>query len=151
MKLMLNGALTIGTEDGANVEIHRLVGDEHIYLFGDSSATVVERYKTGSYRPWEYSETDPRIRRAVDFITSDTLTALGDGEVLGRVRDNLLHKDYFMTFPDFEGYLSTRARAWADYSDRRAWGRKMLKNIAMAGYFSSHRTILEYNRDIWQV
>ncbi len=151
MKLMLNGAVTIGTEDGANVEIHRLVGDENIYIFGDSSATVVERYKAGTYRPREYYESDPRIHRAVDFITSGALTALGDPEILGRVRDNLLGKDYFMTFPDFDGYLRTRERGWEDYRDRSAWGRKMLRNIAMAGYFSSHRTILEYNREIWKL
>ena len=151
MKLMLNGALTIGTEDGANVEIHRLVGDENIYIFGDSSAAVVERYRQGSYRPMHYYESDPLLRRAVDFITSEEMCSLGDAEVLGRVRDNLLNRDYFMTFPDFADYIATRHRAWGDYTDRPAWGRKMLRNIAMAGYFSSHRTVLEYNREIWQL
>ena len=151
MKLMLNGALTIGTEDGANVEIHRLVGDEHVYIFGDSSSAVVERYQNGSYRPMHYYESDSAIRRAVDFITSGELCALGDPAVLGRVRDNLLYHDYFMTFPDFAHYIDTRRRAWADYCDRPSWGRKMLKNVAMAGYFSSRRTVMEYNREIWQL
>ena len=151
MKLMLNGAVTLGTEDGANVEIHSLVGDENIYIFGDSSETVVQRYKSGSYRAEDYYSSDPVIKRAVDFITGKELLALGDRKRLERLSAELRGKDWFMTFPDFADYITTRERAYADYADRRKWAEKMLINIANAGYFSSDRTIAEYNRDIWSL
>ncbi len=151
MKFMLNGAVTLGTEDGANVEIHALVGDANIYIFGDTSETVVKRYKEGSYSARAYYESNPLIKRAMDFITGKELTALGDPVRLKRLSRELLGKDWFMTFPDFEAYAAARERAYADYEDRLAWAQKMLVNIAKAGYFSSDRTIAEYNRDIWKL
>ncbi len=151
MKLMLNGAVTLGTEDGANVEIHSLVGDENIYIFGDSSDTVVERYRSGSYRAADHYSSDPVIKRAVDFITGTQLLSVGDKERLERLSAELLGKDWFMTFPDFGDYIRAREQAYADYEDRTKWAEKMLVNIANAGYFSSDRTIAEYNRDIWKL
>ncbi len=151
MKFMLNGALTLGTEDGANVEIHELVGDENIYIFGDSSDAVVQRYAQGSYNAAEYYKKNPKIRRAVDFITSETMLKIGDKERLERLSRELTTKDWFMTFPDFEDYIKTREQAYADYENRMEWAEKMLVNIASAGYFSSDRTIAEYQRDIWQL
>ncbi len=151
MKLMLNGAVTLGTEDGANVEIHQLVGDGNIYVFGENSQVVVERYKKGDYSPMAYYQKDARIREAVDFILGKELTALGDKVRLERLYKELLSKDWFMTFPDFADYIKTRERIYADYEDRKAWAVKMLVNIAKAGYFSSDRTIAEYNRDIWKL
>ncbi len=151
MKLMLNGAVTLGTMDGANVEICKLVGDENIYIFGDSSDTVVNRYKEGSYNPQKYYESDLRIKDAVDFITSDELVKIGNKACLERLSRELKEKDWFMTFPDFDDYAKKRLAAYSDYEDRIGWARKMLVNIAMAGYFSSDRTIEEYNRDIWRL
>ena len=151
MKFMLNGAVTLGTEDGANVEIHELVGDENIYIFGDSSQTVIDRYRSGSYRPMEYYETNPRIRRAVDFITGPEMMAAGCPESLNRLYGELLNKDWFMTFPDFDSYRAARDQAFRDYEDRRSWARKMLVNISQAGYFSSDRTIAQYNEEIWKL
>ena len=151
MKFMLNGAVTLGTEDGANVEIHRLVGDENIYIFGDDSSTVVKRYKDGSYNAREYYSLDSDIKRAVDFITGKELLKLGDKKRLERLSAELIGKDWFMTFPDFKDYVRAREKAYSDYTDRRAWAEKMLVNIAKAGYFSSDRTIAEYNRDIWRL
>ncbi len=149
MKFMLNGAVTLGTEDGANVEIHELVGDENIYIFGDSSDTVVERYNKGSYVAKDYYEKNEKIKEAVDFIVSDKMLALGDKERLMRLSMELVSKDWFMTFPDFEEYVIARERAYKDYEDRISWAKKMITNIAMAGYFSSDRTIEEYNNEIW--
>lgn len=149
MKFMLNGAVTLGTEDGANVEIHQLVGDENIYIFGDNSETVVERYANSSYNAAEYYNSNKNIKRAVDFITSREIMEIGNQQRLSRLSNELISKDWFMTFPDFDDYVATREKAYADYEDRQKWAEKMLVNIAMAGYFSSDRTIEEYNRDIW--
>ncbi|MBQ8298104.1 MAG: glycogen/starch/alpha-glucan phosphorylase [Ruminococcus sp.] len=151
MKFMLNGAVTLGTEDGANVEIHELVGDENIYIFGDSSDTVVKRYKDESYKAKDYYTKNKAIKRAVDFITGEELMKLGDEERLERLSKELIGKDWFMTFPDFDDYVKTREQAYSDYENRMEWAEKMLVNIAMAGYFSSDRTIAEYNNDIWKL
>ena len=151
MKFMLNGALTLGTEDGANVEIHELVGDDNIYIFGDSSDTVVERYAQGSYNAAKYYNENAAIKEAVDFIIGEELKAVGDKERLERLFNELVSKDWFMTFPDFDEYVKTREQAYADYENREEWVQKMLVNIAKAGYFSSDRTIEEYNRDIWKL
>ena len=151
MKFMLNGAVTLGTEDGANVEIHDLVGDDNIYIFGDLSETVVERYANGSYCAAKYYNNNPVIKEAVDFITGSELMSIGDKERLERLSNELIGKDWFMTFPDFDAYVKTREQAYADYENRHDWAKKMLVNIANAGYFSSDRTIEEYNRDIWKL
>lgn len=151
MKFMLNGAVTLGTEDGANVEIHDLVGDDNIYIFGDLSETVVERYANGSYCAAKYYNNNPVIKEAVDFITGSELMSIGDKERLERLSNELIGKDWFMTFPDFDAYVKTREQAYADYENRQDWAKKMLVNIAKAGYFSSDRTIEEYNRDIWKL
>ncbi len=151
MKFMLNGAVTLGTEDGANVEIHRLVGDDNIYIFGDSSDTVVERYKKETYKAKKYYDTNKSIKAAVDFITGKQLMELGDKKRLERLSKELIGKDWFMTFPDFDDYVRTREKAYADYENRMEWAEKMLVNIAKAGYFSSDRTIAEYNKDIWKL
>lgn len=151
MKFMLNGAVTLGTEDGANVEIHDLVGDDNIYIFGDLSETVVERYANGSYCAAKYYNNNPVIKEAVDFITGSKLMSIGDKERLERLSNELIGKDWFMTFPDFDAYVKTREQAYADYENRHDWAKKMLVNIAKAGYFSSDRTIEEYNRDIWKL
>ena len=151
MKFMLNGAVTLGTEDGANVEIHDLVGNDNIYIFGDLSETVVERYANGSYCAAKYYNNNPVIKEAVDFITGSELMSIGDKERLERLSNELIGKDWFMTFPDFDAYVKTREQAYADYENRHDWAKKMLVNIAKAGYFSSDRTIEEYNRDIWKL
>ena len=151
MKFMLNGAVTLGTEDGANVEIHDLVGDDNIYIFGDLSETVVERYANGSYCAAQYYNNNPVIKEAVDFITGSELMSIGNKERLERLSNELIGKDWFMTFPDFDAYVKTREQAYADYENRHDWAKKMLVNIAKAGYFSSDRTIEEYNRDIWKL
>ena len=151
MKFMLNGAVTLGTEDGANVEIHDLVGDDNIYIFGDLSETVVERYANGSYCAAKYYNNNPVIKEAVDFITGSELMSIGDKERLERLSNELIGKYWFMTFPDFDAYVKTREQAYADYENRHDWAKKMLVNIAKAGYFSSDRTIEEYNRDIWKL
>lgn len=151
MKFMLNGAVTLGTEDGANVEIHELVGDDNVYIFGDLSETVVERYKKGSYKAETYYRENKSIKEAVDFITGEELLKVGDKEMLTRLSNELIGKDWFMTFPDFDEYVETREKAYKDYENRIEWAKKMLVNIANAGYFSSDRTIEEYNRDIWKL
>ena len=151
MKFMLNGAVTLGTDDGANVEIHELVGDDNIYIFGDSSETVIERYKKANYCSKDYYDADPAIKEAVDFIISKKMLAVGDKENLERLYKELLTKDWFMTFPDFKAYCEAKEKAFADYEDRTSWARKMLVNISQAGYFSSDRTIGEYDRDIWKL
>ena len=151
MKFMLNGAVTLGTEDGANVEIHRFVGDENIYIFGEDSDTVVERYKNGSYNAKKYYSDNKAIKQAVDFIKSEQLMRLGDKVRLERLFNELIGKDWFMTFPDFDAYVAAREQAYSDYENRFAWAEKMLVNIAKAGYFSSDRTIEEYNKDIWKL
>ena len=151
MKLMLNGALTLGTCDGANVEIHSLVGDGNIYTFGDSSEKVIQRYKNNSYDASVYYNSNARIKEAVDFITGNEMLSVGDKQSLSRLKTELIKKDYFMTFPDFEQYTATRNRMYSDYENEMDWAKKMLVNIAMSGYFSSDRTIKEYNKDIWRL
>ena len=151
MKFMLNGAVTLGTDDGANVEIHELVGDSNIYIFGDSSDTVIRRYTRGDYHSRSYYENSPALKEAVDFIISKKMLAVGDKENLERLYNELLNKDWFMTFPDFAAYCRTKEKAFSDYEDRASWAKKMLVNISRAGYFSSDRTIEEYNRDIWKL
>ncbi len=151
MKFMLNGAVAIGTMDGANVEMHQFVGDDNIYIFGESSETVIERYERGDYVSRSYYEDDEDIKRAVDFIVSDELKAIGCEESLERLYAELLNKDWFMTFPDFADYVKTKERVLEDYEDRMAWARKMLVNISKAGFFSSDRTIAQYNEDIWHL
>ena len=151
MKFMLNGAVTLGTEDGANVEIHQLVGDENIYVFGASSDTVISRYADGSYQAKAYYEADPELKEAVDFITGEEMMKVGSKEHLERLSNELLNKDWFMTFPDFKEYVKVKNQAITDWMDRKNWAKKMLKNISQAGFFSSDRTIVEYNRDIWKL
>lgn len=151
MKFMLNGAVTLGTEDGANVEIHSLVGDENIYIFGDSSEIVVKRYADGSYKAEDYYEKDEAIKEAVDFITGEKLLEIGNKERLERLSHELISKDWFMTFPDFESYVEAKEKAYSDYKNRTEWAKKMLINMSCAGYFSSDRTVSEYNKDIWNL
>ena len=150
MKFMLNGALTLGTMDGANVEIADLVGKDNIYIFGEVSETVIDRYVKGSYVSRDYYEKDAALKEAVDFIVGKEMMAVGDKEHLTRLYNELLNKDWFMTFPDFEDYIATREKAYHDYNDRMAWAEKMLVNIAKAGFFSSDRTIEQYDREIWK-
>lgn len=151
MKFMLNGAVTLGTEDGANVEIHELVGDDNIYIFGEDSDTVIARYDRGDYCSREYYEKNSDLREAVDFILSGTMLKAGKKKPLTRLYHELLSKDWFMTFPDFDEYVAAKERAYEDYRDRQAWAEKMLVNIAKAGFFSSDRTIAQYNEDIWKL
>lgn len=151
MKLMLNGAVTLGTEDGANVEIHELVGDENIYIFGETSDVVIERYNRGDYCAKTYYDNDETIRRAIDFLTSKEMLEVGSKERLERLKNELISKDWFMTLPDFKAYKEAKENAYRDYEDRMTWARKMLVNISQAGYFSSDRTIAEYNQDIWRL
>lgn len=151
MKYMLNGAVTIGTEDGANVEIHNLVGDDNIYIFGMRSPEVISHYEKADYVSRDWYNRDAVLREAVDYLTGSRMMEIGNAERLNRLKNELLNKDWFMTFPDFEAYSKIREQAYRDYADRKAWERKCLINISKAGYFSSDRTIEEYNRDIWQV
>ena len=151
MKFMLNGAITLGTMDGANVEISQFVGDGNIYTFGDDSDTVIKRYADQSYSSIEYYEEDTRLKEAVDFIISKEMLQIGCKENLNRLFKEFINKDWFMTFPDFEDYIKTKEQAFKDYEDRMAWARKMLVNISNAGFFSSDRTIKEYNKDIWKL
>ncbi len=151
MKFMLNGALAIGTMDGANVEMHQFVGDDNIYIFGESSEDVIRHYEKADYVSRDYYNSDAKIKRAIDFIVSDTLKSVGNAENLERLYNELLNKDWFMTLPDFESYLETRDRMLGDYEDRKAWAKKTLINISKAGFFSSDRTIEEYNKDIWKL
>lgn len=151
MKFMLNGAVTLGTEDGANVEIHQLVGDKNIYIFGEKSDVVVERYKNASYVAKDYYKKNKKLKEAVDFITSEKMLKVGSKEHLERLKNELINKDWFMTFPDFKAYVKAKDKALSDYSHRHKWAKKMLVNIANAGYFSSDRTIAEYNKDIWKL
>lgn len=151
MKFMLNGAVTLGTSDGANVEIHELVGDENIYIFGQDSDTVISHYAKADYVSREYYEKSPVIKRAVDFIVGKKALAVGKKENLQRLYRELLNKDWFMTLLDLEDYIAVKDKVFADYEDREKWRRMMLVNIARAGFFSSDRTIAEYNRDIWKL
>ena len=151
MKFMLNGAVTLGTMDGANVEIAQLVGEDNIYIFGESSETVIEHYEKADYVSKEYYEEDEDIKAAVDFIVGEELLSIGQEENLERLYKELLNKDWFMTLLDFKSYVKAREQAYKDYEDREAWAKKMLVNISQAGFFSSDRTIAEYNRDIWKL
>lgn len=151
MKFMLNGAVTLGTEDGANMEIHRLVGDDNIYIFGDSSETVIERYKAETYCSKDYYDKNPAIKEAVDFIVGEEMMAVGCKENLENLYHELLTKDWFMTFPDFDAYCEAKETAFRDYENRMEWAGKMMVNISKAGFFSSDRTIEEYNRDVWKL
>lgn len=151
MKFMLNGAVTLGTEDGANVEIHELVGDENIYIFGESSEQVIEHYAKSNYRAADYYIEDEQIRTLVNFIISPEMMKIGDPYHLLQIHAELIYKDWFMTLLDVKEYIEVKDRALAEYEDRKAWSRKMLVNIAKAGYFSSDRTIEDYNKDIWHL
>ena len=151
MKFMLNGAVTLGTEDGANVEIHELVGDDNIYIFGESSDQVIEHYKNYDYRAADYYINDEQIRELINFIISPEMMKIGEPYHLLRIHAELIQKDWFMTLLDLKEYIGAKERAYADYEDRRSWSKKMLVNIAKAGYFSSDRTIAEYNKDIWKL
>ena len=151
MKLMLNGAVTLGTMDGANVEIHDLVGEQNIYTFGKSSAEVMKLYAENSYCPAKIYDGDPVVEKLVDFIVDKKMIRLGDPVQLGRLYKELVGKDYFMTLLDLREYIDTKEQMLADYENRREWSRKSLVNIARAGYFSADRTIEGYNRDIWKL
>ena len=151
MKFMLNGALTLGTEDGANVEIHELVGDDNIFIFGASSEEVIAHYEKADYVSRDIYENDPVVKEAVDFITSAELLKIGHEENLTRLQNELLNKDWFMTLLDFRTYLAKKEEAYKAYEDRSSFASKMIVNIAKSGYFSSDRTIEEYNQDIWHV
>ena len=151
MKFMLNGAVTLGTSDGANVEINELVGDDNIYIFGEKSETVIRHYEKADYVSKDYYEKSPVIKEAVDFIVSDAALKAGHKENLERLYKELLNKDWFMTLLDLEDYIATKDRMMADYEDQKKWRKMMLVNIAKAGFFSSDRTIAEYNRDIWKL
>ncbi|MGF7012544.1 starch phosphorylase [Lachnospiraceae bacterium PF1-21] len=151
MKFMLNGALTIGTEDGANVEIHELVGDDNIFIFGASSEEVIRLYETSGYRAVDYYIEDTDIRTWIDFIISPKLLEIGDSEMLLRLHAELINKDWFMTLLDLKDYIKTKNEAYAAYEERTKWAKRMVVNIAKAGYFSADRTIAEYNKDIWKL
>ena len=150
MKFMLNGAVTLGTEDGANVEIHQLVGDENIYIFGEDADTVVKLYAEAGYHPANFMA-DESIAELVNFIVGDELMAIGKKENLERLHHELISKDWFMTLLDIKDYIKTKDQVYVDYADRKAWNRKALINIAKAGYFSSDRTIDQYNKEIWKL
>ena len=151
MKFMLNGAVTLGTEDGANVEIHQLVGDDNIYIFGETSEKIIKLYETGEYCSKDIYENDPLVEELVDFIISKDLIRIGDPVNLGRLYKEIVGKDWFMALLDVKDYIRTKEQMLADYEDEKAWEKKMLVNIAKAGFFSSDRTIAEYNRDIWHL
>lgn len=151
MKFMLNGAVTLGTADGANVEIHDLVGDDNIYMFGIDSETVINHYKNADYVSRDYYEKSPVIKEAVDFIVGPQCMKIGHKENLERMYNDILNKDWFMALIDLEDYIKVKDRMFADYEDRKHWNQMSLVNIAKAGFFSSDRTIAEYNRDIWRL
>lgn len=151
MKFMLNGALTLGTEDGANVEIHQLVGDDNIFIFGKDSETVIKHYESEDYEAVDIYARNPKIKEVVDFIISKELMSIGNPENLIRLFKEIVKKDWFMALLDLEDYTKTKEEAFKEYEDRQNWAKKMLINISKAGYFSSDRTIEEYNRDIWKL
>ena len=151
MKFMLNGAITLGTEDGANVEIHELVGDDNIFIFGESSDSIIEHYKKSDYDPIDPYIRDKNIRRALNFIISDELMSIGNKENLIRLYKEIIKKDWFMSLLDFSDYCNKKEEIFKAYEDRQSWAKKMITNISKAGYFSSDRTIAEYNTDIWKL
>ncbi|MCR5145102.1 MAG: glycogen/starch/alpha-glucan family phosphorylase [Lachnospiraceae bacterium] len=151
MKFMLNGAITLGTEDGANVEIKDLVGDDNIYIFGKKSDEVIKLYKDGSYNSYKIYEEDELIHRLVDFIISDQVMSIGQRENLERLHHEIISKDWFMTLLDLREYIDVKEKIYADYEDRKRWNQMAVVNISKAGFFSSDRTIAEYNKDIWKL
>ncbi|QJA09597.1 glycogen/starch/alpha-glucan phosphorylase [Romboutsia sp. CE17] len=151
MKFMLNGALTLGTEDGANVEIHSLVGDDNIFIFGEKSNKVIELYEKCEYDPLDFYIKDKEIKDALDFIVGDKLMKIGNQENLIRLYKEMMKKDWFMTLLDFKEYCKMKDKAFKEYENRYKWAKKMLINISNAGYFSSDRTINQYNEDIWNL
>lgn len=152
MKFMLNGALTLGTMDGANVEIAEAVGNDNIYIFGQSSKQVIHRYAAADYCARDWYEADPNLRRAIDFLTSEEMLKYGDEEHLKRLQHELISKDWFQTLPDFNAYVVRKEQAMKDYAvNPENWSRRTLINIAEAGFFSSDRTIAEYDQDIWHL
>ena len=151
MKFMLNGAVTLGTMDGANVEIAELVGKDNIYTFGATSDEVIAHYEKCDYNAKKLYETDALIKKCVDFIISDAMLQAGDSHSLNRLYNEIVGKDWFMALLDLRSYIETKEKALADYDDRYAWAEKMLVNIANAGFFSSDRTIKQYNEDIWHL
>lgn len=150
MKFMLNGALTLGTDDGANVEIHELVGDDNIYIFGESSEKVIEHYKKADYVSKKFYK-KATIKKLVDFLVGPEMIKVGDKENLERLQKELINKDWFMTLLDIEDYIKTKDVVFKDYADRETWNKKVLVNISKAGFFSSDRTIAQYNEDIWKL
>ena len=152
MKFMLNGALTLGTMDGANVEIAEAVGNANIYIFGQSSKQVIHHYAAADYCARDWYEADPNLRRAIDFLTSEEMLKYGDEEHLKRLQHELINKDWFQTLPDFNAYVVRKEQAMKDYAvNPEDWSRRTLINIAEAGFFSSDRTIAEYDQDIWHL
>ena len=151
MKFMLNGAVTLGTDDGANVEIHELVGDENIYIFGESSDQVIEHYAKADYCSFDYIKNDPEIAKLVGFILSPEMLNVGHYDHLARLHKELVTKDWFMTLLDIKDYIKVKDQAFADYADRKSWAKKMLVNVSKAGFFSSDRTIKQYDNDIWKL
>lgn len=151
MKFMLNGAVTLGTEDGANVEIHQLVGDDNIYIFGEKSEKIIKLYETGEYCAADIYDNDSMVEELVDFIISKDLMRIGDPVNLGRLYKEIVEKDWFMALLDVKDYIQTKEQMLKDYEDKNAWAKKMLVNIAKAGFFSADRTIAEYNQDIWHL
>ena len=149
MKFMLNGALTLGTMDGANVEIAELVGPENIFTFGKDSDTIIDLYEKEGYVPRDYYEKDANIKAAVDFIVSEDLVKVGDKERLERLHKELISKDWFMTLIDLAEYIDKKEEVYAAYEDQDAWNKKVVYHIAEAGFFSSDRTIEQYDKDIW--
>ena len=151
MKMMLNGAITLGTEDGANVEIHQLVGDDNIYIFGESSDNVINHYTKQDYNAKDYYENDTEIENTLKFLISKEMLSISNAENLQRLYNELSNKDWFMTLLDLKSYIQAKDKAFHDYLNRQNWAKMSLTNIANAGYFSSDRTIAEYNNDIWKL
>ena len=151
MKFMLNGSITLGTEDGANVEIHQFVGDDNIYIFGESSEDVIALYDKAAYSAEKIYDADPEIAKLVDFIISKEMFAIGNKKSLIRLYMEIVTKDWFMTLLDLKDYIKVKEQALKDYEDRDAWAQKMIVNISKAGFFSSDRTIAQYNEDIWKL
>lgn len=151
MKFMLNGAVTLGTLDGANVEIAELVGEDNIYVFGESSEQVIKHYEKADYCSKDFYEKDAHIKEMVDFIISDEITKIGDSEKLTRLHKEIVGKDWFMTLLDINDYIKVKEQVFADYEHRITWAKKMLINISKAGFFSADRTIAQYENDIWHL
>jgi starch phosphorylase len=151
MKFMLNGAVTLGTDDGANVEIHELVGDDNIYIFGEKSDVVIKHYEKADYVSKDYYKKSKVIKEAVDFIVDKQVIKVGNKTMLTRLYNELLNKDWFMTLLDLEDYIKVKDKMLSDYADKDRWDQMMLNNIAKAGFFSSDRTIKQYDEDIWHL